>query len=206
MNNQEARNRILKAAQSEFAEKGFDGARTDSIARKAGVNKALIYYYFKGKDHLFSTLVEDFFTEMKKFLEQVIGGLNLVQTDSLDAAFEAIFAFLEAREDLIRLVFTESLKKGSDDMALFEFVSMCIGEDRDSLADLMVAAASDIRKDLSLEEIRVTEFYTLFGPVILYLLLRGKWEAFFTVDRETLKKQFIAAISRTHVSYHHGKE
>ena len=40
---------IAKAAQAEFAEHGFSGARTDRIARLAGVNKQLIYYYYGSK-------------------------------------------------------------------------------------------------------------------------------------------------------------
>jgi len=36
--------RILEAARDEFAEKGFAGARVDTIARRAGVNKATLYY------------------------------------------------------------------------------------------------------------------------------------------------------------------
>ncbi len=35
---------------TEFADNGFHGARIDSIARKAKVNKAMIYYHFKGKE------------------------------------------------------------------------------------------------------------------------------------------------------------
>ena len=37
---------ILRAAMAEFAEQGVAGARTDAIARAAGVNKALLHYYF----------------------------------------------------------------------------------------------------------------------------------------------------------------
>jgi len=44
---------IAKAAQSEFAEHGFSGARTDRIARSAGVNKQLIYYYYGSKSKLY---------------------------------------------------------------------------------------------------------------------------------------------------------
>jgi len=47
---------IAKAAQAEFAEHGFSGARTDRIARLAGVNKQLIYYYYGSKSKLFEAL------------------------------------------------------------------------------------------------------------------------------------------------------
>lgn len=45
--------KILAAAQAEFCEKGFDGARMQSIALRAGVNKALLHYYFRSKEKLF---------------------------------------------------------------------------------------------------------------------------------------------------------
>lgn len=38
---------ILKAAEKEFLEKGFAGAKTVSIAKAAGVNHALLHYYFR---------------------------------------------------------------------------------------------------------------------------------------------------------------
>jgi TetR/AcrR family transcriptional regulator len=53
-----ARARILEAALREFAEKGLAGARTDQIAAQAGVNKALIYYYFESKEKLYSAVLE----------------------------------------------------------------------------------------------------------------------------------------------------
>lgn len=54
--NLSTKEKILKVSEQVFAEKGFDGARVDEIARKAGVNKALIYYYFDGKDDLLDHL------------------------------------------------------------------------------------------------------------------------------------------------------
>ena len=38
--------KILFAARGEFADKGFEGARVDEIARKAGINKAMLYYLY----------------------------------------------------------------------------------------------------------------------------------------------------------------
>jgi AcrR family transcriptional regulator len=52
-----ARERIVQAATREFALRGFDGARIDAIARSAGVNKALLYYYFPNKRELYRRLV-----------------------------------------------------------------------------------------------------------------------------------------------------
>jgi AcrR family transcriptional regulator len=49
---------ILRAAMTEFADKGLGGARIDAIAERAGVNKRLLYYYFENKDDLFLAALE----------------------------------------------------------------------------------------------------------------------------------------------------
>jgi TetR/AcrR family transcriptional regulator len=54
----ESRARILDAALSEFSAHGLAGARTDRIAQAAGVNKALLYYYFESKENLYLAALE----------------------------------------------------------------------------------------------------------------------------------------------------
>jgi len=54
----ETRNRILDAALSEFAANGLAGARTEAIAAAAGVNKALLYYYYESKEKLYAAALE----------------------------------------------------------------------------------------------------------------------------------------------------
>jgi|ERR1700738_1087869 len=54
----ETRARILDAALSEFALHGLAGARTERIASAAGVNKALLYYYFESKEKLYLAALE----------------------------------------------------------------------------------------------------------------------------------------------------
>lgn len=57
----DSRKAILEAAADIFAQRGFAGARTDAIAVAAGVNKALLYYYFKSKERLYIAVVEEHF-------------------------------------------------------------------------------------------------------------------------------------------------
>jgi TetR/AcrR family transcriptional regulator len=54
----ETRSRILEAALTEFAALGLAGARTEQIAAAAGVNKALLYYYFESKEKLYVAALE----------------------------------------------------------------------------------------------------------------------------------------------------
>ncbi len=59
-----SRNAILKAALAEFAQEGLAGARVDAIADAAGVNKALLYYYFHDKEKLYGATLENFFAPL----------------------------------------------------------------------------------------------------------------------------------------------
>ena len=49
---------ILAAAVKEFTEKGYSGARIDSIAARAGANKRMIYHYFGDKEALYLAVLE----------------------------------------------------------------------------------------------------------------------------------------------------
>jgi TetR/AcrR family transcriptional regulator len=57
---------ILRAAADVFARAGLAGARTDAIAEAAQVNKALLYYYFRSKDRLYSAVLEDHLEEFSR--------------------------------------------------------------------------------------------------------------------------------------------
>lgn len=48
---------ILDAAEAEFAQYGLNAAKTEEIAAKTGVTKAMIYYYFKSKEDLYVAVV-----------------------------------------------------------------------------------------------------------------------------------------------------
>jgi TetR/AcrR family transcriptional regulator len=50
--------KIFEAATEVFVEKGMDGARMQDIANHAGINKALLHYYYRTKDHLFNAVFE----------------------------------------------------------------------------------------------------------------------------------------------------
>ncbi|WP_028608888.1 TetR/AcrR family transcriptional regulator [Paenibacillus harenae] len=63
-NAERTRKAILQAAKEEFFEKGYTGARIESIAKRAEVNKQLIYHYFKGKDQLINETIHEFLTSL----------------------------------------------------------------------------------------------------------------------------------------------
>lgn len=57
-NDKQTEEKIFEAATDVFVEKGMDGARMQDIATLAGINKALLHYYFRTKDQLFNAVFE----------------------------------------------------------------------------------------------------------------------------------------------------
>lgn len=74
--------RICNAAELAFAEQGLAGARTDEIARAAGVNKALLYYYFHSKDELYAAVLEGMFLKQRAAIESARTAASLSQPSS----------------------------------------------------------------------------------------------------------------------------
>jgi len=68
---------ILIAAREVFITKGFEGARMREIADRAGINKALLHYYFRSKDKLFEAIFSEvavhLFPAIKQVLEAELG-------------------------------------------------------------------------------------------------------------------------------------
>lgn len=69
----ESRAKILAAAEQVFAREGLAGARMDAIAADAGVNKALLYYYFKTKEKLYEAVMEE---HLRDFNDRALSILN----------------------------------------------------------------------------------------------------------------------------------
>lgn len=64
--------RILNAAMEVFAEIGYEGAKVDDIAAKAGVNKAMIYYRIGDKKTLYESVIHDVFGDQAERLNENI--------------------------------------------------------------------------------------------------------------------------------------
>lgn len=62
----------MEAARQEFFKKGFEGARMQAIADAAGINKALLHYYFNNKETLFNEIFEASFRKFIPHVEEMI--------------------------------------------------------------------------------------------------------------------------------------
>lgn len=106
-----SRETILAHATAEFAAKGYDGARVDSIAARCRLSKTMLYHYFKSKEGLFVAVLERMYERLRARQRD----FAIRARDPVEALRELVAhtfnAFLEHPE-VIALLNTENLHKG----------------------------------------------------------------------------------------------
>jgi len=105
-NPQRTRERILAAALREFAAKGFHGARVDIIARRASINKRMLYHYFQDKEGLFKAVLRRKISERQAWAENLSGD----PSETLPFWFEAACKDV----DWVRMLEWEALQNAGE--------------------------------------------------------------------------------------------
>lgn len=100
---------ILKAAEYEFLTKGYDGARTISIAERAGVTHALLHYYFRTKQQLFERILEDKLMLISCSIKDVLGNPSLPYEERIRDGISAHFDLFVENPELPRFIISEVL-------------------------------------------------------------------------------------------------
>lgn len=110
-NPNDTESRILQAAEREFFEKGYAGARTASIAEAAGVTHAMLHYYFRTKDKLFERIVSEKISILGNIIISAIGDEDLTLEDRIRQGIERHFDFIAANRDLPKFIVNEVLTR-----------------------------------------------------------------------------------------------
>ena len=114
MDNQEKQSKeqqILVAAEQEFLTRGYDGARTTSIAQAAGVTHAMLHYYFRTKEQLFERIVDEKFATMSHSMLAIIGDPSLPIVERIKGGIAAHFDFIAVNPLLPRFVINEIVSR-----------------------------------------------------------------------------------------------
>jgi len=86
--------KIFESATEVFLTKGMDGARMQDIANHAGINKSLLHYYYRTKDHLFNAVFEKIAGQLFKKFAPVLDE-NLLLEEKLRFFFKEHISFLQ---------------------------------------------------------------------------------------------------------------
>ena len=105
------RRALLDAGKTEFANYGYDGARLERIAAKAGCAKRMLYYYFGNKKDVYLAVIEQSYSDIRESEEQLnLDALEPLQ--ALHALAQRSFEYHEQNQEFTRLVLQENFQGG----------------------------------------------------------------------------------------------
>jgi len=105
------RDKILRTAQQIFIDKGKDGARMQEIADQAGVNKAMLFYYFNNKELLYLEVLRSIVGRLFQKVNEVVISEHEPKK-KLEQLVEAYMNFLIENEGLPRIMLREIASGG----------------------------------------------------------------------------------------------
>ena len=187
-NPERTRARILSAALKEFAANGFAGARVDAIARRAAINKRMLYHYFGDKEGLFRAVLRRKIAERQAWAENLSGD----PTESLPFWFEAACKDV----DWVRLLEWEALQDNGqtviDEKQRLAAVAGGLMRIRQRQARGQVSGEFDPRH-LMLAMRSLTMFPVAFPQLTKLIMGRPVSDPRFQKERMKFLKQFAAA-------------
>jgi TetR/AcrR family transcriptional regulator len=163
----QTRARILEAATTEFSANGLAGARTERIAEAAGVNKALLYYYFRNKEALYTATLEEVanriaFSSISVLTTDCSAGERLLRSalNHFDRIYsQPVFQTL-MQQEMIRLRQGEANTPSPLVEKLFK-----------PMGDRMLAAAEEGIRSGEIVQVECSQLmYSVLGPNVFYFL------------------------------------
>lgn len=174
---------ILSAAQEVFERTGYDGAKMQDIADKAGINKALLHYYYRSKSRLFGVVFQQAFTR----LVQPMLGIWKAEGDIFSKTEQFIGQFLDklqAHPYMASFVLHEITRNPEH---LQEVISPYAGE----IAEIIQRDLDAVSKEHGLPPKKPVHFMCdLFGMAVYPFIARPIISAVFQLD----KKEFNQVI------------
>jgi TetR/AcrR family transcriptional regulator len=186
--------RILDVAALEFAERGFAGARVDRIARRAKVNKAMLYYHFKSKDRLYKTLLRRMFTLAAERM-QAVAQSNATPVEKLDRAIAGFAAFIDEHAFFPAIMLREVAEGGAHlDRATLA-----------ALAAVPIAVGRIVQEGVAAGSFRpvhpVLAYFSMLAPIVFFLAgtpIRKEISHLHVVDMHGLSPaEFVAHVQES---------
>lgn len=154
--------RILAVAALEFAERGYAGARVDRIARRARVNKAMLYYHFGSKQALYRALLRQTFSRAAQRLQSVAAS-DAPPAQKIERVIGELAAFIAEHAFFPAIMLREVAEGGAHLDA----------DTLRALAAVPAAVGAIVQQGVEQKALRsvhpIAAYFTMFAPIVMYL-------------------------------------
>lgn len=138
------RNAILAAAEKRFAKEGFHVTTLDEVAADVDISKATIYLYFKNKEELFFSIIEEKFDKYTQSIQGRLEGVATLREAITELVTEGL-QFLKSNHHFFRLILSEQSK--SERQPSVELRERFFGKQRDYMTLIEKNFAAHMQKE-----------------------------------------------------------
>jgi len=220
--------KIIETSTELFSKKGFDSTRIEEIARAAGVNKALIYYYFKSKEDLLDQIVHSLLDKAASLAMDFMH-LNIVQLinegrleiardrlrfkdkEAVDQFvknsqlyYRRLLDFVLEYKSIFRILMIESLKHGKHHKSIFHLLDHLTGDDETNPIFRTIAEAD--RNFSYSEEMVLFRFFFTTVPLITFAAYYDDYKEISGLSDSRLRELFLWAFQTAFTSFIFGNE
>lgn len=181
-NIQNTENKIFEAARIVFHQRGFNGARMQEIANEAGINKALLHYYFRNKEALFEKVLNESFSEIASRINEIF--LSEMTLMSKIGIFVSFYIGFVSRNSFILHFINNSLYEKPE--RLREIA------ERNNISPglLLDQLGRQVREELGVEYDPLQLFVNLFSLVVFPIVARPLLQSLFQVGDRKMEELF----------------
>jgi AcrR family transcriptional regulator len=180
-----ARARILEAAETLFAARGFSGTAVRDIASAAEVNPAMIHYYFGNKESLYRAILESAAARVRSLLMETAGSDS--SRERLTRFVDSYAGYILSHPNLARILFREMLAGGKRIKAIAQkYAPVNYGLAREAIADGIR------RKELRAIDVDLAPI-SLMGMIVVFQFFRPIISV--ALGKSDYDEQFIKRIS-----------
>lgn len=219
--------KIIETSTELFSKNGFDSTSVDEIAREAGVNKALIYYYFKSKEDLLDQIVHSLLGQATSLAMDFVhqGIVQLIKENRLDIKpdklkfkdqqalnqfvknsdlyYRRLLDFVLEYKSIFRILMLESLKHGKHHKSIFRVLDLTKDDETNPIFKIIAEADHDFSYS---EEMVLFRFFFTTVPLVTFAAYYDDYKEISGLSDSRLRELFLWAFQTTFTSFISGNE
>lgn len=172
-----ARDRVMRAAEALFAERGFEATSIGEIALRAHVNRALLYYYFERKEDVYHQLLQE---GVEKLRATVLTAINTTTSarDAIRTFLQGYLRIAHHNPGLVRIVYREIVGAQRGDQESQSLVRQFM----QTIAQMEQVIRRGIESDELVPHDTGKSVYLLLGMVNVFVTLTYLDQVFYSTD------------------------
>jgi AcrR family transcriptional regulator len=182
-----AKDKIMDAAENLFASKGYDAATIGEIGKLAGVNSALLYYYFANKEAILRQLMETAIQEVTRMVDERFSKIVEIDSEAFELFITDILDFLRRKKQILIIMMGEVLRAGREDHSIFELLS--------PVYDNVIAKLKELNVDVGdINYLRIKLFLICTSPLLMSVVIGEEWAVYNKIDETEYRSKYMAAM------------